>query len=89
VKRELSIETSSGLMLGLVFSLLSVSSIAGLAQASSTASSAYDPRVTFAPLALPDPVNAYRSSNGARGRTTGKMRLTMSCMRRSIRWRSG
>ncbi len=27
----------------------------------------YDPRLTFAPLALPDPVNAYRSSNGAPG----------------------
>lgn len=27
----------------------------------------YDPRVTFAPLTLPDPVNAYRSSNGAPG----------------------
>jgi hypothetical protein len=27
----------------------------------------YDPRVTFAPLALPDPVNAYRSSNGSPG----------------------
>jgi hypothetical protein len=29
--------------------------------------STYDPRLTFAPLALPDPVNAYRSSNGAPG----------------------
>jgi len=28
---------------------------------------AYDPRLTFAPLALPDPVNVYRSSNGAPG----------------------
>jgi hypothetical protein len=27
----------------------------------------YDPRVTFASLVLPDPVNAYRSSNGAPG----------------------
>ena len=27
----------------------------------------YDPRVAFAPLTLPDPVNAYRSSNGAPG----------------------
>jgi hypothetical protein len=27
----------------------------------------YDPRITFAPLTLPDPVNAYRSSNGAPG----------------------
>jgi hypothetical protein len=28
---------------------------------------AYDPRLTFAPVTLPDPVNAYRSSNGAPG----------------------
>lgn len=28
---------------------------------------AYDPRLTFAPLTLPDPVNTYRSSNGAPG----------------------
>jgi Peptidase family M1 domain len=28
---------------------------------------AYDPRLTFAPLTLPNPVNAYRSSNGAPG----------------------
>ena len=27
----------------------------------------YDPRLTFAPLQLPEPVNAYRSSNGAPG----------------------
>jgi hypothetical protein len=36
--------------------------------ASPTATPAtYDPRLTFAPLTLPDPVNAYRSSNGAPG----------------------
>jgi hypothetical protein len=28
---------------------------------------AYDPAKTFAPLSLPDPVNSYRSSNGAPG----------------------
>jgi Peptidase family M1 domain len=27
----------------------------------------YDPRLTFAPLTLPDPVNAYRSGNGSPG----------------------
>ncbi len=37
-----------------------------LAQAPAAASS-YDPRFTFAPLTLPDPVNNYRSSNGAPG----------------------
>ncbi len=29
--------------------------------------SSYDPRLTFAPLTLPEPVNAYRSGNGAPG----------------------
>ncbi|HTA15511.1 MAG TPA: hypothetical protein VK781_11705, partial [Solirubrobacteraceae bacterium] len=33
----------------------------------STQATNYDPRLTFAPLSLPDPVNAYRSSNGAPG----------------------
>ena len=33
----------------------------------SQAPAAYDPRLTFAPLTLPDAVNAYRSSNGAPG----------------------
>src|SRR5579859_5891694 len=32
-----------------------------------TPAPADDPRVAFAPLTLPDPVNAYRSSNGAPG----------------------
>src|SRR5271165_1250641 len=35
--------------------------------AAPTGAAAYDPRLTFAPLTLPDPVNAYRSSNGAPG----------------------
>jgi hypothetical protein len=34
---------------------------------SQTPAPTYDPRVTFAPLTLPDAVNAYRSSNGAPG----------------------
>lgn len=40
---------------------------AGSAQIASAQaqSNSYDPRLTFAPLTLPDPVNAYRSSNGA------------------------
>jgi hypothetical protein len=29
--------------------------------------STYDPRITFSPLSLPDPVNAYRSASGAPG----------------------
>ncbi len=35
--------------------------------AAQSAATSYDPRITFAPLTLPDPVNAYRSSNGAPG----------------------
>jgi len=31
------------------------------------AAAPYDPRLTFAPLTLPDPVNAYRSSDGSPG----------------------
>ena len=37
------------------------------ASAKPSATASYDPRITFAPLTLPDPVNAYRSSNGAPG----------------------
>ena len=37
------------------------------APSGSASASSYDPRITFAPLTLPDPVNAYRSSNGAPG----------------------
>src|ERR1700753_1284402 len=33
----------------------------------SQTSAPYDPRLTFAPVTLPDPVNVYRSSNGAPG----------------------
>ena len=39
----------------------------GLTAAVSAPAQQYDPRLTFAPLTLPDPVNAYRSSNGAPG----------------------
>ena len=38
-----------------------------LFKVSAQAPAAYDPRLTFTPLTLPDPVNAYRSSNGAPG----------------------
>jgi hypothetical protein len=36
-------------------------------QNASTSAPAYDPVKTFAPFTMPDPVNAYRSSNGAPG----------------------
>lgn len=55
-------------------STLSLACGSGVAQAPSRAGAgapiaapAYDPRISFAPLSLPDPVNAYRSSNGAPG----------------------
>src|SRR5580700_4095933 len=37
------------------------------AQTPSSLAPPYDPVKTFAPLALPDPVNSYRSSNGSPG----------------------
>ena len=39
----------------------------GVVAQTANARAAYDPRVTFAPLTLPDPVNAYRSGSGAPG----------------------
>ena len=39
----------------------------GSALAAQAPAAAYDPAKTFAPLTLPDPVNSYRSSNGAPG----------------------
>lgn len=38
-----------------------------ISQTTAAPASSYDPRVTFAPLTLPDPVNGYRSGNGAPG----------------------
>jgi hypothetical protein len=52
----------------LVASLFLCSTIGALAQTAGTAAAGpYDPRVTFAPLTLPDAVNMYRSGNGAPG----------------------
>jgi hypothetical protein len=42
-------------------------SLAASVAAQTTAAPTYDPLKTFAPLALPDPVNAYRAANGAPG----------------------
>jgi len=48
--------------------LCSALGLTGVAQSPSPSAPApYDPRLTFAPLTLPDPVNAYRSSNGSPG----------------------
>jgi hypothetical protein len=49
-----------------VFCGLALFAVGSMTQAQSTTST-YDPRLTFAPLSLPDPVNTYRSSNGAPG----------------------
>jgi len=46
------------------FAAVLFSTLSALAQ---TSQNQYDPRLTFAPLTLPDPVNSYRSSNGAPG----------------------
>lgn len=40
---------------------------ASIPVAASSVASKYDPRLTFAPLVLPDPVNAYRSGGGVPG----------------------
>ena len=59
----------ASLLLMLIFS--AISCFPAMAQsapgAASSGVSDYNPRLTFAPLTLPDPVNAYRSSNGAPG----------------------
>ena len=48
--------------------LLSLAVLPGFSDAGAqSAPGSYDPRLTFAPLSLPDPVNSYRSSNGAPG----------------------
>lgn len=49
-----------------VFLLVAAAPLAQ-AQSASPSSSGYDPVKTFAPFTMPDPVNAYRSSNGAPG----------------------
>ena len=50
----------------LAFAGLSVAAAAATAENAGTQAH-YDPLQTFAPLTLPDPVNRYRSSNGAPG----------------------
>jgi hypothetical protein len=48
-------------------SALLLSMVCGIFVSAETARPAYDPQKAFAPLTLPDPVNSYRSSNGAPG----------------------
>ena len=47
--------------------VIAFSGLTVFAQSSNSGSSTYDPEKTFAPLTLPNPVNAYRSGNGAPG----------------------
>src|ERR1700691_5107526 len=48
-------------------SVLLLGAVAWSQTSPAAGSATYDPRLAFAPLTLPDPVNAYRSSNGAPG----------------------
>jgi len=50
-----------------IVSQLAPAQAAQAAPVAPASASSYDPRITFAPLTLPDPVNAYRSANGAPG----------------------
>jgi hypothetical protein len=59
-----------GVLCGLLLLALSTAAAAQSPAPSPPASSpqnAFDPRATFAPLVMPDPVNRYRSANGAPG----------------------
>ena len=47
--------------------LLLLALLAAPAATQTTAPPTYDPRITFAPLTLPQPVNSYRSGSGAPG----------------------
>lgn len=55
------------LLLAIWPALLPSPSMAQSTPAAALPQQGYDPRLTFAPLTLPDPVNAYRSSDGAPG----------------------
>ena len=59
-----------GTKLCVLLTTLLAASFVGSSQVRPTANGSaegYDPRATFAPLSLPEPVNSYRSSNGAPG----------------------
>ncbi|HEY9126173.1 MAG TPA: M1 family metallopeptidase [Acidobacteriaceae bacterium] len=59
--------TFASLSIRLIAAAITLASFMPSALAQSAPSSPYDPRLTFAPLTLPEAVNAYRSSNGAPG----------------------
>jgi hypothetical protein len=54
-------------LLPLGIAVLAFVALPGRAQSSSASAPSYDPRITFAPLTLPQPVNSYRSGSGAPG----------------------
>ena len=58
---------SNRFLLAISLSLLGYSGLLWGQTSTTVAAKSFDPRLTFAPLSLPDPVNAYRSSNGAPG----------------------
>ena len=60
-----TVHRSASLFLATLLSVSFAHSAVG--QAPSSSHSTYDPRVTFAPLALPDPATPYRSASGAPG----------------------
>jgi hypothetical protein len=47
--------------------LVFLAALAGGIARAAPADAPYDPRITFAPLTLPDPINSYRSASGAPG----------------------
>ena len=65
----LHLRTPSGLFYRLAaivcVGLISVATLQAQTSSAVAISKEYDPRLTFAPLSLPNPVNAYRSSNGS------------------------
>src|ERR1700761_4066073 len=65
--RILKLPAKRSLLLMRSYPLLIVLSLLATNAWSQTSPASYDPRLTFAPLTLPDPVNAYRSGNGAPG----------------------
>ena len=60
-----TVHRSASLLLATLLSVSFAHSAVG--QAPTSSHSTYDPRVTFAPLALPDPATPYRSASGAPG----------------------
>jgi Peptidase family M1 domain len=67
LKVRVLMPVSSSRLLRLPVAVLAFAVSGSVLVSAQAASPGYDPQKTFAPLTLPDPVNAYRSSNGAPG----------------------